>query len=201
MNDLPTGHPIATRAKATSTKATPTKVKAAKIKAAEVTPPKAKAIKAKAAKEPAEKTKTVKTKKAAIAAPKTAPARRRAAAPKPPKSVLASERLKDAIVRSLDDDKGEDMVTVDLRGRSAIADFIVIATGRSTRQVAAMAGHLIDRLQADLSFRMSVEGLAQADWVLVDCGDVIVHLFRPEVRTFYAIEKMWGLEPPAAATA
>jgi ribosome-associated protein len=112
---------------------------------------------------------------------------------------LSSETLRDAVVRSLDDDKGEDILAVDLRGKSAIADFIVIATGRSTRQVAAMAEHLPERLQPTLSYRIAVEGLAQADWVLVDCGDVIVHVFRPEVRAFYAIEKMWGLEPPEPA--
>lgn len=99
-------------------------------------------------------------------------------------------------MRSLDADKGEDIVAVDLREKSNIADFMVIATGRSNRQVGAMANHILDRIQPDLSFPIGVEGLTQGDWVLLDCGDVIVHLFRPEVRAFYAIEKMWGLEPP-----
>jgi ribosome-associated protein len=107
--------------------------------------------------------------------------------------------LKDSIVRSIDDDKGEDIVVVDLRGKSSISDFIVIATGRSARQVGAMADHLLEKLQSGLSFRIAVEGLPQGDWALIDCGDVIVHLFRPEVRDFYAIEKMWGLEPPPLA--
>ena len=80
---------------------------------------------------------------------------------------------------------------------AALADYIVIATGRSARQVGAMADHLVKKLQPELSFRMTIEGLPQGDWVLLDCGDVVVHLFRPEVRDFYAIEKMWGLEPPA----
>jgi nicotinate-nucleotide adenylyltransferase len=106
------------------------------------------------------------------------------------------DALKDSIVKSIDDDKGEDIVVVDLREKSNITDFIVIATGRSARQVGAMADHLVRKLQPDLSFRMAVEGLPQGDWVLIDCGDVVVHLFRPEVRDFYAIEKMWGLEPP-----
>jgi nicotinate-nucleotide adenylyltransferase len=112
---------------------------------------------------------------------------------------LTPELLRDAVVKSLDDDKGEEIVVVDLRGKSNIADFWVIATGRSARQVGAMADHLLRNLQPELSFRMAVEGMPQGDWVLVDCGDVVVHLFRPEVRDFYALEKMWGLEPPAAA--
>jgi nicotinate-nucleotide adenylyltransferase len=106
------------------------------------------------------------------------------------------QELKDLIVGSIDNDKGEDIVVVDLKGKSAIADFIVVATGRSGRQVAAMAEHLVEKFQPSLSFRIGVEGLPQGDWVLIDCGDVVVHLFRPEVRDFYAIEKMWGLEPP-----
>ena len=113
------------------------------------------------------------------------------------KTDIAADRLKESIVKSIDDDKGEDIVVVDLRGKSNITDFIVIATGRSARQVGAMADHLVRDLQPELSFRMAVEGLPQGDWVLIDCGDVVVHLFRPEVRDFYAIEKMWGLEPPA----
>jgi nicotinate (nicotinamide) nucleotide adenylyltransferase/ribosome silencing factor RsfS/YbeB/iojap len=113
------------------------------------------------------------------------------------KTDIAPDVLKDLIVKSIDDDKGEDIVVVDLREKSNITDFIVIATGRSARQVGAMADHLVRKLQPDMSFRMAVEGLPQGDWVLIDCGDVVVHLFRPEVRDFYAIEKMWGLEPPA----
>ena len=107
------------------------------------------------------------------------------------------ELLKDAIVKSLDADKAEDIAVADLRDKSSIADFLVIASGRSTRQVGAMAQHVVERMGPDLGFPIGVEGLAQCDWVLLDCGDVVVHLFRPEVRAFYAIEKMWGLEPPA----
>jgi nicotinate-nucleotide adenylyltransferase len=109
---------------------------------------------------------------------------------------FSATELRDAIVGSIDDDKGEDIVVVDLDGKSALADYIVIATGRSARQVGAMADHMIETLQPRLSFRISVEGMPQGDWVLIDCGDVVVHLFRPEVRDFYAIEKMWGIEPP-----
>jgi nicotinate-nucleotide adenylyltransferase len=111
------------------------------------------------------------------------------------------DQLKDAIVKSIDDDKGEDIVVIDLRRKSNITDFIVIASGRSARQVGAMADHLLRKIQPLLSFHMQVEGLPQGDWVLIDCGDAVVHLFRPEVRDFYAIEKMWGLEPPAVRPA
>jgi ribosome-associated protein len=97
---------------------------------------------------------------------------------------------------SLDDDKGEDIVVIDLRGKTTIADFMVIATGRNSRQLAAMASHLDAKLTKAGIKKISVEGAAQGDWVLLDGGDVVVHLFRPEVRTFYALEKMWGAEMP-----
>jgi nicotinate-nucleotide adenylyltransferase len=109
---------------------------------------------------------------------------------------LSPDQLRDAVVKVIDDDKGEDIVVVDLEGKSNLADYIVIATGRSARQVGAMADHLLRQLQPKLAFRMAVEGLPQGDWALIDCGDVVVHLFRPEVRDFYAIETMWGLETP-----
>ncbi len=116
--------------------------------------------------------------------------------PKATAADLAPDDLKNAVFQSIDGDKGEDIIVVDLHDKSNIADFVVIASGRSSRQIAAMADHLVERLQPGLSFRIAIEGLPQGDWVLIDCGDVIVHLFRPEVRDFYAIEKMWGLEPP-----
>ena len=98
---------------------------------------------------------------------------------------------------SLDDDKAEDIVAIDLRGKSTIADYMVIATGRNSRQLAAMASHLDEKLTKAGIKRVSVEGKNQGDWVLLDGGDVVVHLFRPEVRTFYALEKMWGAETPS----
>ena len=98
---------------------------------------------------------------------------------------------------SLDDDKAEDIVAIDLRGKSTIADYMVIATGRNSRQLAAMASHLDEKLTKAGVPRVSVEGKNQGDWVLLDGGDVVVHLFRPEVRTFYALEKMWGAEMPS----
>jgi ribosome-associated protein len=106
-----------------------------------------------------------------------------------------TDSVRDLILRSLDDDKAEDVAVIPLAGRSSIADWMVIATGRSTRQVAAMAAHLTEKLKPLLGGAPHVEGLTQADWVLVDAGDVIVHLFRPEVRAFYAIEKMWSVDP------
>jgi ribosome-associated protein len=96
---------------------------------------------------------------------------------------------------SLEDDKAEDTVVIDLRNKSSIADFMVVSTGRSQRQVGAMAEHLREKLKKEVG-RVSVEGAARCDWVLIDGGDVIVHLFRPEVRAFYNLEKMWGAELP-----
>ena len=100
---------------------------------------------------------------------------------------------------SLEDDKAEDVVFIELSGKSTIADFMVIASGRSSRQVAAMAEHLRERLKA-AGAQVSLEGERVADWVLIDGGDVIVHLFRPEIRAFYGLEKMWGLELSDAGT-
>lgn len=102
-----------------------------------------------------------------------------------------SEELLARILSSLDDDKAEDVVEIDLRGKTAIGDFMVIASGRSTRQVAAMSEKLVDRLKKDYGFTAKVEGKDAGDWVLIDTGDVIVHIFRPEVREFYQLEKMW----------
>lgn len=102
--------------------------------------------------------------------------------------------LLDLVTVSLDDDKAEDIVAIDLAGKSSIGDHMVIATGRSTRQVAAMANHLIGKLKQTDIPRVNVEGMSTGDWVLIDAGDIIVHLFRPEVREFYALEKMWGVD-------
>jgi ribosome-associated protein len=98
------------------------------------------------------------------------------------------------VTGSLDDDKAEDIVAIDLAGKSSIGDHMVIATGRSNRQVSAMADHLIGKLKQTGVRRISVEGMTTGDWVLIDAGDIIVHLFRPEVREFYALEKMWGVD-------
>ena len=106
------------------------------------------------------------------------------------------------VEQSLDDDKAEEVVTIDLYGKTSITDYLVIASGRSQRQVGAIADHLVERLKAEspeLSIR--VEGRPQNDWVLIDAGDVIVHVFRPEVRGFYRLEKMWSTELPEQAVA
>lgn len=100
------------------------------------------------------------------------------------------------IEQSLDDDQAEDVVVIDLEGKSSIADALVIASGRNGRHIAAMADHLRDKLKSAGFGESAIEGVPQCDWVLVDSGDVVVHLFRPEVRAFYNIEKMWGVEGP-----
>ena len=97
---------------------------------------------------------------------------------------------------SLADAKAEDIVAVDLSGKSPIADHMVIASGRSSRHVSAVADKLLQTLKAEGAGAVKVEGLAQADWVLIDAGDVIVHIFRPEVRSFYNLEKLWSSESP-----
>ncbi len=104
---------------------------------------------------------------------------------------VSSEVLLAKIVASVEDDKAEDVVQIDLRGRSDMADYMVICSGRSSRQVAAISEKLVDRLKADFGRLCRIEGKETGDWVLIDAGDVIVHVFRPEVREFYQLEKMW----------
>jgi ribosome-associated protein len=105
------------------------------------------------------------------------------------------------ITASLDDDKAENVVVVDLDGKASFADYMVIATGRSDRQVGAMADHLVQKLKAEGIRQVPAEGMAQRDWVLLDSGDVVVHLFRPEIRSFYNLEKLWSDEPAQARAA
>ena len=107
-----------------------------------------------------------------------------------PKDVT-SEELLARILASLNDDKAEDIVQIDLRGKSSIGDFMVVCSGRSSRQVAAISEKLVERLKQDCGRQSRVEGKETGDWVLIDTGDVIVHVFRPEVREFYQLEKMW----------
>jgi ribosome-associated protein len=97
----------------------------------------------------------------------------------------------------IDDQKAEDTVTIDLAGKSTIADFMVVTSGRSNRQVAAIADRLLKDLAAAGVRGVRVEGMPNCDWVLIDAGDVIVHVFRPEVRAFYNLEKMWARGPQA----
>jgi len=104
---------------------------------------------------------------------------------------LTSDQLLKEIMTSLEDDKAEDVVTINLRGKSEIGDYMVVCSGRSSRQVTAMAQNLTDHLKQDHNRLCKVEGKDAGDWVLIDTGDVIVHVFRPEVREFYQLEKMW----------
>jgi ribosome-associated protein len=107
------------------------------------------------------------------------------------------------ILHQLDEDQAQDIVSIPLEGKSSIADFMIIASGRSTRQVAAIATHLAEQLKKAGRGSPRIEGLPAADWVLVDAGDVVVHLFRPEVRSFYNLERMWGFgeDSPVAGRA
>ena len=102
------------------------------------------------------------------------------------------EKLHQLVLKSLDDDQAVELVSIPLEGKSNIADHMVIASGRSTRQVASMATKLAERIKQEFGKSARIEGLPAADWVLIDADDVIVHLFRPEVRSFYNLERMWS---------
>jgi ribosome-associated protein len=128
---------------------------------------------------------------------KTAPRAQEGAKPSEDQSSRIQDRisaLEDMILARLDDDKAQDVVFIDLKGKSAVADALVVASGRSHRHVGAMADHLLRALKDEGYGRARVEGLPHCDWVLIDTGDVIIHLFRPEVRSFYNIEKIWSVD-------
>ena len=131
------------------------------------------------------------------------PAAKKAAPAKKPASKKASapeSTLLSRILISLDDDKAEGILTIDLEGRSSLCDTIVIANGRSSRHVASIAEHLARRLKEAGYGTRPVNGISQGDWALIDAGDVIVHVFRPEVRAYYDLEGMWSVdEKPARA--
>ena len=110
---------------------------------------------------------------------------------KPEMDVGALHQL---VLSQLDDDQAQEIVTIPLEGKSSIADHMVIASGRSTRQVASMAQKLSEEIKKAGFGHARIEGLPAADWVLIDAGDVVIHLFRPEVRTFYNLERMWSFE-------
>jgi len=101
----------------------------------------------------------------------------------------------------LDDDQAIDVVSIPLAGKSSLSDYMVIASGRSTRQVTSMATKLAERIKRELGRRARIEGLSVGDWVLIDADDAVVHLFRPEVRTFYNLERMWAFEETSPASA
>ncbi len=107
---------------------------------------------------------------------------------------MTAEKARDIVLRALEDKKAEDIVTIPLTGKSSIADLMIIASGRSARQVAALAEHAVTALRKAGESDLRIEGLPQADWVLIDAGDLIVHVFRPEVRSFYNLEKLWGAD-------
>lgn len=124
--------------------------------------------------------------------------RKRKAAP-PPKAKGGPDTLLALVLARLDDNKAAQTVTIDMRGKSSIADFMVVTSGRSSRHVGAIAKNLVDELEKSGAKNVRVEGMRQSDWVLIDGGDVIVHVFRPEVREFYNLEKMWLRARPAKA--
>ena len=109
--------------------------------------------------------------------------------------------LQDLVLARLDDDQAQDVVLIDLKDKSSVADCMIVASGLSHRHVGAIADHLIRALKEAGAGKARVEGLPHCDWVLIDAGDVIVHLFRPEVRQFYNLEKIWSVEPPSRAAA
>ncbi len=111
---------------------------------------------------------------------------------------LAAAAAIKVVLTSLEDSKGEEIASIDITGKSAMADYMVVASGRSARHVAAIADRLISDLKEAGGDHFRVEGLPAGDWVLIDAGDIIVHVFRPEVRAFYNLEKMWRAEHPAA---
>jgi ribosome-associated protein len=119
-------------------------------------------------------------------------ARKRAAAERPAPKRRTPSKLLTTVLTCLDDAKAEDVISIDLNGKGALADQMVIASGRSNRHVSAIADQLVEKLKAAGFANLRVEGVPQCDWVLVDSGDVVVHLFRPEVRSFYNLEKLWS---------
>ena len=131
--------------------------------------------------------------KRAPAAPEAGKSERDPNRPAPGIDVEAATQV---VLASLEDDKAEDIVSIDIRGKSSFADMLIVASGRSARHVGALADHVLRKLKDAGGKDVSVEGLPQADWVLVDAGDVVVHLFRPEARAQYALEKMWGMTLP-----
>ena len=111
---------------------------------------------------------------------------------KSPEAPLSTAELQEFVINSLEDDKAEDIIQIDLVGKTSIADSMVIASGRSTRQVSAIANNLYRKLKHATDDGCKLEGMAKADWVLLDAGNIIIHIFRPEVRSFYNLEKNVG---------
>lgn len=133
--------------------------------------------------------------------PATAGATGGAVTPSEPQAERQGDRLHALVMAQLDDDQAQEVVSIPLAGKSSIADYMVVASGRSTRQVASMAQKLAEKVKAAGFGSARIEGLPAADWVLIDAGDVVIHLFRPEVRTFYNLERMWGFGDDKVASA
>jgi ribosome-associated protein len=112
-----------------------------------------------------------------------------------PRGVVNVDEATRIVLTSLEDDKAEDILAIDIRGKSSFADMLIVASGRSARHVGALADHVMRKLKESGVKDVNVEGMPNCDWVLVDAGDVVVHLFRPEVRSFYNIEKIWAASP------
>jgi len=190
------GHAIATASKKTAPKKAPGKIPAGKIPAGKKPAAKKAAPKKPASGKPAAKKLAVaKIKKPVLkktAAKKTKPAAGAGLSP----GQSAVDKLHQLILKSLDDDKAEEVVSIPLAGKSSVADYIVVASGRSSRQVSAIADHLMQRINEATGRKARVEGNGVGDWVLIDSGDIVVHIFRPEIRGFYKLEKMWGNDIP-----
>ncbi len=111
---------------------------------------------------------------------------------------LSTQQMQTLIVSTLDADKAEDIVCIDLHEKSSVTDVMIVASGRSQRHVSALADHIVRTLKKEGLGKVAIEGMPACDWVLIDAGDVILHLFRPEVREFYNLEKMWSAEASSA---
>ena len=174
-------------------KAAPAKKAAAPAKKPAVKKPAA-AAKAPAKKAPVKKAAPKKATTTAKVAPKAAPKSAPKAAPKAAKITDPIKALALGLEKTLDMNTAKEIITIDLKGRSSLADWMIVASGGSARQVAALANYVQHEFAKQGYKRLRVEGLPQADWVVVDSGDVVVHLFRPEVREFYQLEKLWDAD-------
>jgi ribosome-associated protein len=121
--------------------------------------------------------------------------------PRPTADVKAAKKISDQIVAILDENSAQDVIEIDIAGKSSVADFMIVASGRSNRHVSALADYVIQGLKEDGHRDLGIEGQDAADWVLIDAGDVILHLFRPEVRAFYNLEKIWSVPLPESVRA
>ena len=135
-----------------------------------------------------------------VAKPAAKVAAKKSAAPKtksPSPKLSPTHALAQRLAKVIDDNKGEEIVTLSLKDKCSFADFMIVASGRAPRHVVALADYVADHLKKNGTPPLSVEGKESGDWVLIDAGDIVVHIFRPEVRHFYNIEKMWALPAPA----